>query len=143
MLGKHISGGPELKIFWGRDPDPPLRGRLRRAGVPPINFFLAETLKPYSHPQERQYNNMEQDQPDNIEQQPEPEDQSTDDPPMPDNPPARNPNSTQPDPDDNLPSDLPVDAEITKIIKATNYQGKKMYQVKLKDKSESTWVYAE
>ena len=37
MLGKRISGGPEIKIF----SDPPL---LRRAGVRPINFFLAETL---------------------------------------------------------------------------------------------------
>ena len=42
MLGKRISGGHEIKIFWGRDS--PLRARLRRAGVPPINFFLAETL---------------------------------------------------------------------------------------------------
>ena len=42
---KRISGGPEIKIFWGRTQTPPLRARLLRAGVPPINFFLAETLQ--------------------------------------------------------------------------------------------------
>ena len=152
LKDEHIKVGESSKLhrpdkgpYYIVDIGPPPTYQLRDAKTHTVlrPYVHANRLKPYSHPQERQYNNMEQDQPDNVEQQPEPEDQSTDDPPMPDNPPATNPNSTQPDPDDNLPSDLPVDAEITKIIKATNYQGKKMYRVKLKDKSESTWVYAE
>ena len=39
----HLRGSWNKK-FLGEGPDPPLRARLRRAGVPPINFFLAETL---------------------------------------------------------------------------------------------------
>ena len=38
MLGKRISGGPEIKI---RPPDPPLRARLRRAGVPPPHKYFS------------------------------------------------------------------------------------------------------
>ena len=152
LKNEHVKVGESSKLhrpykgpYYIVDIGPPPTYQLRDAKTHTVlrPYVHANRLKPYTHPQERQYIRMDQDPPDNEEQQPEPEDQRTDDPPIPDNPPATNPNLTQPDPDDNLPSDTPVDAEITKILKATKYQGKRIYRVKLKDKSESTWVYAE
>ena len=43
MLGKRISGGPEIQIFWGRPPAQSAPS-ARWCPPPPINFFLAETL---------------------------------------------------------------------------------------------------
>ena len=108
-------------------------------------YTHANRLKPYFHPCDRKYSTLEQeDGPDTSHQGTDPTPQNQDLLPRTNDVPANDPTLAQKANDDaDSSSDQNEEIEVSEIIKAGKVDSRKVYQVKVKDKSGSIWLYAE
>ena len=116
-------------------PLPTYKLRDAKSHVSLQSYVHANRLKPYSHPCDRKYTHIDQNDP--------PEDVEVDTPSV--VPELRDPDPIQPPADSatNSIDESDRDVEITDIVKAGKYQNRRAYQVRVRDKPGTIWLYDE